>query len=244
MNKNLFCTDLDNTLFCQVKPDNFGICVAMKNGVHASYMTSESYDKFVALTKMLHILPVTTRCRKSYENVYLKKYFNRALVDNGAVLVSKNAKEEIDWLNESYKLIEKYEPAFKELRNILESYGYEEKWGSNFVLDYVHKGLTEEKKREISKILETYNKDFLINMGNSSMLCTYKKLSKGENIKRYAKCYEYNLFMSAGDNLEDVSMYEQTDISIGKKAATYILDTNDKLEFCNFVINTVYDLLS
>lgn len=241
---NLFCVDIDNTLICQTVPDKYGICVAVKNGKNASYMRNDTYDKFVRLTSLITVLPVTTRCRESYENIYLKKFFERALVDNGAILVSKSSQEMKDWIFDSRKLIEGAKVSFDEARKLIEAYGYTEKWGSEFVLDYTCKGITQDDKKELMKELDKFSGDLLVRMGETSMLCTYKNLSKGENIKRYARKFNYNLFISAGDSLEDVSMFEQTDISIGKSGSTYIFKTDNKLDFCDSVVNTVYDLLS
>lgn len=249
MNNNLFCTDLDNTIICAVEPAHYGVCVAEKGGKKASYMTNDSYDKFIKICDKAEVLFVTTRCRKSYENVYLKKYAKRALVDNGAVLVSSKQSEVEEWLNESRSIVREDIEAFNIVRSILESYGYVEKWGSEFVLDYVHKDVTSINKSQLKDELSKYNDMFLINIGSTSCVITYRKLSKGINIKRYADKFKYTIYLTAGDNKEDISMFGYSDLSIGKEGtgATCYLSMdkiNDKLDFCNFVVNTAYELIS
>lgn len=239
----LYCTDLDNTIICGQEPEYFGTCVAIKNNKKASFMTMESYDKFIEIISNIMTLPITTRCEKSYNNIYLKKFFKYALVDNGAILISENAKECEDWIKESRQIISPYKKEFEEIRKLIEFYGYKEKWGSEFVLDYVNKEITEEKKNELQKKLESYG-NFLINIGKTSFVCTYNKLSKGENIKRFAQKYGYEIYITTGDNKEDESMFCESVHSFGKNNAKINLKSTDKLDFCNKVINEVYELLT
>jgi hydroxymethylpyrimidine pyrophosphatase-like HAD family hydrolase len=226
-----------------------GICVATKNNKNTSFMNNNSYDKFVEITKKIDVLPVTTRCKKSYLNIYLKKYFQRALVDNGATLVSENKNEEEEWLEESRNIVLEHNAKqnFDKAREIIELYGYKEKWGSEFVLDYVYKSNIpiENIKEKIEEELKPLSDTILINVGNTSILCTYKCLSKGNNIKRYANHFNFNIYLTSGDNKEDESMFENSQISIGKEKATYVYEDNSKskLKFCDWVIQTVYDLI-
>lgn len=237
--------DLDNTIFCDTEPlaTDSGICVAHKNGKKASFMTGVSYDKFVKICDYYDILPVTTRCLASYNNIYLKKYFKDALVENGAVLISNNKDEMESWLLESRSIISNDKKDFDNIRSIIEGYGYNEKWpeDSEFVLDYTHPDITDEIKFQIRKQLCVYD-NFEIVLGNSSIVVVYKKLSKGECIKRYAKKYEKEIFIVAGDSKLDHSMFKESFISIGKEDANFNFMTSNKLDFCNFVVKTLYKL--
>ena len=250
MNKtnNLFCTDLDNTLICGIEPAHYGVCVAEKDGKKASYMTNDSYDKFVRLCDKIQVLFITTRCRKSYENIYLKKYVKKALVDNGAVLVSFKHEEEEEWLAESRRLIETDVDNFNQARAVHESYGYTEKWGSEFVLDYLNKDAGSLDFNALKKDLSVFEDCLLLNIGHTSCVVTYKKLSKGINIKRYADKFKYSIYLTAGDGKEDVSMFEYSELSIGKEGsgATCFIQSsklNNRLDFCNFVVGTAYELI-
>lgn len=237
--EKLYCTDMDSTIICNQQPTEFGVCVAVKGGRNTSFMYNEAYDKFVEITKKIKTLPITTRCEKSYNNIYLKKLFNYALVDNGAILVCDNLKEREDWILESREIVKEDAENFEKIRKIIESYGYKEKWGSEFVLDYVNKDVTDEDILNIQKEIDGLTDNLLINIKNTSFVCTYKKLSKGSNIKRFATKYSYELYISSGDNLEDESMFEVTKYSVGKSKASKNIEAKDKLSFCHEVIKAV-----
>ena len=241
--RRIFCTDLDSTIICSQVPSEFGICVAVKNGKNASFMRNESYDKFLRIINKIKTIPITTRCEKSYENIYLKKYFDYALVDNGAILVCQDPLVKEEWFNESMEISKPDRNNFDKIRKIIENYGYYEKWGSEFVLDYVNKDATPELQEKIRKEIEPFSSNFLINIGKTSFLCTFNSLSKGENIKRFAKKFGYELYISAGDNKEDESMFKVTSISIGKKNATFNFDIKDKLDYCDKVIDKVCEII-
>lgn len=241
--ERLYCTDLDNTIICGQQPNAYGICVAVKNGKNASFMNNESYDKFISIVKKIKTLPVTTRCEKSYNNIYLKRLFDYALVENGAVLVTDKQDEYDAWLEESRSIVSKEKSEFETVRGIIESFGYKEKWGSEFVLDYTNKDITDSDRDALKIVMEEYKENFLINIGKTSIVCTYKKLSKGVGIKRFAKKYSYDLFLSTGDNLEDESMFKETKNSIGKNNAEYVFTADTKLEYCDKVIDKVIELI-
>lgn len=242
--EKLFCTDLDSTIICSQEPEDFGVCVAMKDGRKSSFMNNDSYIKFVEIVKKIKVLPITTRCERSYNNIHLKIFFNYALVDNGAILVCDNKKEKEDWLEESRIIVKDDKENFEKIRKIIEKYGYKEKWGSEFVLDYVNKDITSKAKEKLLEEIKPYTSNLLVNIGETSFVCTFDKLSKGNNIKRFAQKYNYELYISSGDNKEDESMFKVTTISIGKKNALYNYETKDKLTFCDKVINKVYEIIN
>lgn len=242
MGLNTFFTDLDGTIICNQAPESFGCCVAVKNGKNTSFMNNDTYDRFVEVVRNVNVVAITTRCLKSYNNIYLKKFFKYAMVENGGLLVSDDEEESEKWLVESRKIVSEDKENFERIRSLIESYGYKEKWAGEeeFVLDYTVKEISEEDKAILKNELDKYE-NFLINMGKSSVIVTYKKLSKGAAVERFVKTFGVYPFITAGDNKEDESMFSHSDISIGKKNATHVLDTKDKLEFCDFVVNTVYD---
>ena len=105
--RKLWATDMDGTLICNQPVNKYGICVAVKGGKNSSFMKNETYDKLMKLINCedINILPITSRCRTSYLNIYFNKFFDRALVENGAILVSNNKQEEIEWITESREII-------------------------------------------------------------------------------------------------------------------------------------------
>lgn len=241
--RKLFCTDLDNTIICNQEPEHFGICVAEKNGKKSSFMNNDTYNKFLAIVNKIKTLPVTTRCEKSYKNIYLSKFFKYALVDNGAILVCDDINEKEEWINESRNIVKEDKENFEKIRKIIEKYGYKEKWGSEFVLDYTNENITFEEKENLKKEISQYINNLLINIGDTSFVCTFTKLSKGENIKRFAEKYNYELYIASGDNKEDESMFNLVPISLGKKNALYNFETNNKLEFCDIIIDKIYKII-
>ena len=110
-------------------------------------------------------------------------------------------------------------------------------------MDYVNTDTNKDIIENISNEVHDYNRNILINIKNTSITCTYKKLSKGENIKRFANKYNYELFISLGDSKEDESMFKVTQYSVGKKNATYNYKIEDKLEYCNQVIKCAHDIV-
>lgn len=242
--KQLYCTDLDSTIICSQVPTQLGVCVAVKNNKNASYMTNESYDTFIKIINSIDTLPITTRCEKSYNNIYLKKFFKYALVDNGAILVCEDENIKEQWIKESYQIVKDDQKDFEKVRTIIEKFGYTEKWGSDFVLDYVNKDITPELIENLKQEIAPFSENLLVNINKTSAVITFEKLSKGASIERFAKQFNYELFLTSGDNKEDESMFNKSIISIGKKNATYCKECNDKLEFCSFVISTAYSILS
>lgn len=241
--KKVFFTDLDSTIICSQEPEKFGICVAMKNGRKSSFMYNDTYNKFIKITEKIDVIPITTRCEKSYNNIYLKKFFKYALVDNGAILISEDKSLCNEWIKESRKIIKDDVVNFEAIRNIIEKYGYKEKWGSEFVLDYVNTNINENIVEKIKEEIKNLSDNLLINIGKTSIVVTYNKLSKGENIYRLAKKLNLNLWLSAGDNKEDESMFKKTELSIGKNNATFNFPISDKLTFCSTVIDKAYTLI-
>lgn len=240
-----YFTDMDSTIICSGVQDqsNDLICVAVKNGAQASFMRKNSLEEFKEITRRIFTVPITTRCEASYKNIFLKELFEFALVDNGAILLKGNTQEkDLQWLEESFQITEPWRDNFNQVRLIIESYGYKEKWGSDFVLDYTHNNISNDEKERLKAELMKFD-GLLVNVGNSSCIVTFKCLSKGETVKRFSKKYNYMPYISSGDNDEDQSMFTETQISVGKKNATYNLDTKNKLEFCDFVIHTLYELI-
>lgn len=240
--ENVYFTDFDSTIICSGVTGKDLICVATKHGKNASFMRESSKKLFENVTKRILTVPITTRCETSYNNIFLKTLFKHALVDNGAGLVTENASEREEWLLESYDISSSTRAQFDECRKIIESYGYKEKWGSEFVLDYVCKEVTDEAREQLKAELKNFT-GLLINIGKTSAVATFKCLSKGVAIKRYCDKFGTFPYLSSGDNKEDESMFEVTKFSIGKKNATYVLDTKDKLEFCDFVIKKAAELI-
>ena len=240
--ENAYFTDMDSTIICSKVTGDDLVCVATKNGKSTSFMRKGSKELFDTITTKIVTVPITTRCERSYNNILLKTLFKHALADNGARLITEDEKEREEWLAESYEISSGARAQFDECRKIIESYLYKEKWGSDFVLDYSCKMITAEEVKKLASELEKFT-ELLVNTGKTSIVVTFKCLSKGVAIKRYCKKFGFFPYLSSGDNKEDESMFNVTKFSIGKKNATYVLDTNDKLEFCDFVVQKTAELI-
>ena len=79
--RRLWATDMDSTLICNQPVNKFGVCVAVKGGKNTSFMKNETYDKLMKLINCedINILPITSRCRTSYLNIYFNKFFAKIL---------------------------------------------------------------------------------------------------------------------------------------------------------------------
>ena len=252
----LYCTDLDGTILTSEKPKDgeFVICVAVKNNKCASFMYNESYDKFLKIISNINTLPITSRCEESYNNIYFKKFFEYALVDNGAKLLH-NGEVDIEWLEESRDIINKHKSKekFEMAKKYIESFGYERKWSTEFVLDYAIRNISEERVNELKSLLSEYSDVLNIRFGKHSVIGTYKCLTKGINIKRFADRYGYELFISSGDSLEDISMFDYTKYSYWKgldeikNSSNNIIvfngDNSSKYNYINWLIDNIYDLV-
>lgn len=239
----VYFTDMDSTIICSGVQGDDLVCVAIKNGKPASFMRKTSLEKFEEITQIIMTVPITTRCDRSFRNIFLKDLFDVALVDNGAILLrGKNLEVDETWLKESFEITAPWRNNFDQARSIIESYGYKEKWGSDFVLDYTHKDISEDDKSKMKEQLVSLD-GLLVNISKSGCIVTFVCLSKGATVKRFSEKYGYIPYLSSGDNAEDQSMFQETQLSVGKKDATFNFETKNKLEFCDFVINTVYELL-
>lgn len=191
----------------------------------------------------IKVIPVTSRCEQSYKNIYLKSFFSDALVDNGAILVTDDTILYNLWIKKSREIVNEDSETLHKIKSILKEYGLQDKWGSEFTADFFRKDISKNEILEISTLLKKYEDNFLINIGKDYVLVSYKKLSKGENIKRYANLFNKNILLTAGDNLEDISMFKYSKYSIGKDNSTFIIKSENKLDFCDKVLNKSYEII-
>ncbi len=234
-----FYTDMDGTIICNEKGENL-VAVAGKNGKDSSFMYVDTYRKFCSIVSRIKTIPLTTRCEQSYHNIYLSGLCSEALVENGAILVTSNNLDRENWLFESRKIISSDISDFHEIESIFYDYGFRPKWqGVEFVLDMVCDGINKDDLCSMRESLERYS-NFLIHTTSKTAVCTYKKLSKGSNLLRHSTLRGYEPFVSAGDRVEDESMFHVTKYSFGLHN---ILHTGCKLDFCRDVISCVYGLI-
>lgn len=242
-----FFTDIDNTLICKQLPnvEDYGVCVGTYHDTHCFYMKNKNYDRFVELTKKISIIPITTRSLASYNNLYIKKYFEYAFVENGAILVCNDLEESKSWIKESRKIIENDKPIFEKLNDIILRNGCHGKWETEFTIDILFPDEMT-KQNIVKEIYELPKSDldkFLIHVFPRGLICTYQKLSKGEAIKRFISAKKVHALLSAGDNTQDVSMFSHTTYSIGKSEAIFNLQTDDKFEFLDFVMDKACEIV-
>lgn len=234
-----FFTDLDDTIISNVKNN---ICVAVKDGNNTSFMSKETYNKFIKLKEKCLVVPVTTRCLESYKNVTLMHGIGNALVDNGAVLVNKDYEIDEEWLKESYELSKSSRENFNKCREILEKYGWKEKWGSDFVLDYVKDSSSEEERNKLEIELVRNGLGLKINVRKRSVVVVFTNLSKGNALDRYIERFKSEPLLSAGDSAEDETMFGSTLLSIGKIGSSAVYTTeNDYI--VDFVINKATEII-
>lgn len=239
-------SDLDGTLISSLDKTSDAVCVATKNNRCTSFMSLDTYNKFQELKDKLNIVPVTTRCLISYNNVKLTKGIGDALVDNGAVLVHKDGIVDGEWLEESYKLSEADRDNFNKCREILEKYGYKEKWGSDFVLDYVNRSpnLTERDKQNMEIELVRHGVGLKVKVGKTSAVVLFTILSKGNNLKRYLDKYKnIQPLISAGDTGEDETMFGSTLYSIGKDTGSATFCCSEE-GMSDFVVSKSLELIN
>lgn len=235
-------TDLDGTLIDSSNKTPREVCVATKNNKPSSFISENTYKKFSKLKNMINIVPVTTRCKLSYENVKITKDMEYALVDNGAILLHNNIVDE-EWLDESYKLSKISRNNFNKCREILEKYGYIEKWGSDFVLDYVNKNISLKDKENMKSELIDYCDGLRIKINNTSAVILFDRLSKGENIRRYIKKFNVEPLISAGDTSEDETMFLYTTYSIGNNLSSATYNNKDR-NMIDYVVEKSIEIIN
>ena len=230
-------SDLDGTL---INGKGKGVCVGTKNGKKSSYMSKQAFKDFQDLKNKIQIVPTTSRCLRSYKNVDLTNGIGYAMVENGAVLVDLNYEVDYEWLNESYELVKYSRESFDKCREIIERYGYKEKWGSDFVLDYTIDRINARDLVMMMSELNKYKRDIVFRLGNNYIVGLFRKLSKGFAIDRYTQKFDCEAFISAGDNIEDETMFKRTKYSIGLKNATY---TTTKENLCDYTVRKSLEIL-
>lgn len=242
-----FFTDIDNTLICKQLPnaEDYGVCVGTYHGAHCFYMKNKNYDRFVELTKRISIIPITTRSLLSYQNLYIKKYFEYAFVENGAILVCDDLEASKHWLLDSRKIIKDDKPVFDKLHEIILRNGCHDKWPTEFTIDilFPNEEIKQNILKEIYELPESDLDNFLIDVFPKGLICTYKKLSKGEAMHRFLSTRMVYSLLAAGDGKQDISMFDYATYSIGKSDAFFNLDTNDKFEFLDFVMDKACEIV-
>lgn len=238
--ENLYCTDLDGTIICNKTADGC-VVVAKKHNVPSSFMYPQSLAALDEILTRIDVLPVTTRCLKSYQNVCIKDKFRFALVDNGARLVCGNNELEKEWEEESRRIASASKENFDKARVLIEGCGCKEKWGSEFVLDYVTDRCMAGSELARNLIQMT---DLSVNIKADGIIVTNRSLSKGECIKRFAEKFQYCLFLSSGDSAEDESMYGVTKHSIGSEGAEFEIHEKYGLSYCYMVLMQALSLVA
>lgn len=254
--KKTWFTDMDGTIMCNKKgcasPKGL-VPVAQKNGKHASYMTPHAFTTLKKITRMLECVPITTRCMESYKNIFIGSSFSHALVENGAILIKWEKSNcgiiwniDHDWLQESMDIVSEDKKTFLKAKALLLTCGYVEKWQNvQFTLDFVQMENCGDKTspKEMAEILkrEGCGDVLLIVPGNSGICCTYKKLSKGEAIKRYCKKFGSYPLISSGDREEDNSMFGHTFYSVGTQDTDAMIKVPEDLPVsqCEKIVDDV-----
>ena len=252
----IFATDLDSTIIVNKPPRNLEnyVCVS-ETPRGKSYISKDNLQKFIKISTLTKIIPITTRGVVSYNTIDFGIPFEYALVDNGAILLHNN---EIDkeWLEESRKLFEKGKNSFNIGYNYLEQNGFKTKTNSEFTIDFNVRDMTlEERDKHYEKLEKLIGEQFdVFKIGNNpnglkGIYATYKEFNKGDSLKRFIKKLgTIEKLIVAGDSGSDWSMMKQSEYSIGlsDSPAHYTFEkekfTNYTYDYIDFVIDTVFKL--
>lgn len=217
MYKILFATDLDGTL---ISTDNApegtqNIVVASVHGTRI-FMTNKNLSLLKELSRVADILPVTTRCQKSYNKIGLCIPIKSALIENGAMLLTGN-KIDMAWKYKSYDIIDKDKDIVEKGHEYLINAGYKKKSDAEFTIDYITDEHDMEKNTAHCELLTNIigEKFDVVKNGDNAIYATAKSLNKKKTLERYLESNSYNLVICAGDTNGDWDMLSMTDKSIG-----------------------------
>jgi len=211
----VFFTDLDNTLIYSYK-HNIGAdkeCVEIYNGREISYATKTSLRLIQELSKLITIVPTSTRTMEQFNRINLGLNFKYSLVCNGGILLINGVKNE-KWYQDSLKIAEKSIPDVKKAIGYLENNSHR-----YFELRYIENLFLFTKCHEPEIVIAELKQLLdcsIVNVFNNGekVYVVPNAISKGNAIKRFLDIVNIDKTISAGDSEFDISMVTTTDIGI------------------------------
>lgn len=227
---SIFFTDLDNTMIYSHhreigKPK---IVVEHLDGKEQSFMTEFAYD-FLSSADWLEIIPVTTRTKHQYDRIECseKLRFKYAIICNGGKLLV-DGKEDLEWSEETDDLVRDNYESLNQATEVLSELCHSEiLHRPERYMSYVKCSDPEGVYTEISKLVDL-NKVNVQRDGRKVYLFA-NGISKGEAVKRFIRKGKDRTILSAGDNLMDVSMLNNSDFAFANKTITDLITCKNKI---------------
>lgn len=221
----VFCTDLDNTIIYSYKHDigEHKRNVEIYQDREISFITNRTFELLSAVKREMLIIPTSTRTKEQYDRIDLGVgEFEYALVCNGGLLI-KNGKVDIDWYNESLKLVEDSVDAINSSLALLDKDARRK-----FELRFIERLFVFTKCDSPEEVVEDLkhqldcSKVSVFNNGEKVYVVPIN-LSKGMALKRLRKMLNIEYIIAAGDSEFDISMVNEADYGIvpGKFKTNY-----------------------
>lgn len=230
MRKVLLLCDLDNTLIHSYKSaTSTDICVGEMDGREQDFMSAEAYSMLCELPENIQLVPITTRSEKQYKRIKwpeerTPKY---AAVACGAKLLIHDTVA-LTWNTYVKRLLDPYK---NELERLQTEFG--------FVV--VDDSYAFSKSQWVPPTLLPMYSD------GSCVTALPPGIDKGAVARFLKSTLCYNVVLSAGDSVLDVSMLNEADVAIvpnTKLPVKVKKHVNDSLyDFASFVLKTAKQYL-
>lgn len=241
-----FACDLDNTLIYSYKKKEDGyICVEINKGTEQGFMTQYVYNNFIAMTKKVRFIPVTTRSVEQYNRIhfpcdYVPEY---ALVSNGATLIH-NGTIQTEW-----NLIEKNDSLESKLKEVYNSYKNDKRFTNCRIIDesyvYVYCADDTDAVKTATELTEAV--DMTVELSGKKIYFFPENLDKGNAVKKLNGIIGSDSIISAGDSSMDCTMLDvadkaviPADFDVSLIKNKYFVKSTDKI-FSDFLMNYILD---
>ncbi|MDE6520811.1 MAG: HAD hydrolase family protein [Ruminococcus sp.] len=241
-----FACDLDNTLIYSYKKKEDGyICVEINKGMEQGFMTQYVYNNFIAMTKKVRFIPVTTRSVEQYNRIhfphdYIPEY---ALVSNGATLIHNGT------IQTNWNLIEKNSSLENQLKEVYSRYKNDKRFTNCRIIDesYVYVYCADDTDAEKTAIELAEAVDMTVELSGKKIYFFPENLNKGNAVKKLNDIIGSDSIISAGDSSMDCTMLDiadkavipaDFDMSLIKNRC--FVKSTDKI-FSDFLINYILD---
>ena len=201
-------TDLDNTMIYskrRLESTANMTCVEYYNNEPLSYMLNSTISGLAELSKRINIVPITTRVDYQYDRIGLQD-FEYVLINNGGVLLHNGVVDK-SWFEESYDLSLAAGEEFYKIETAL--------MGKVALLRMPDNMFIFAKSENIDYIY-----DYVMSMADLSKVHVFKQgkklyvmpygMNKGNAIKRFKERFNCEDVYSAGDEILDFSMADES----------------------------------
>ena len=228
----VFCTDLDNTIIYSYKHDigERKRNVELYQGREISFITEKTFDLLSEVKRNMLIIPTSTRTKEQYERIDLGVgEFEYALVCNGGLLLKKG-EVDMEWYNESLKLVDESSDAIKKSLFMLEK-DDRRKFELRFIerlFVFTKCNNPEVVVNELKQQLDC-SKVNVFNNGEKVYVVPVS-LSKGMALKRLRNLLNIDYIIAAGDSEFDISMVNEADYGLVPYEFKMNFDAKSKAE--------------